>query len=490
MTYVITQNCCNDASCVAACPVGCIHPTPGESAFATTEMLYIDPDACIDCGACADACPVDAIKPDTALTPTEQPYLDINAEHFRSNPTTPAFARAPSPQPLVTSERAMHVAVVGAGPAGLYSTSELLRHPGITVDLYDRLPHTGGLIHHGIAPDHPDTKRVIDQFRFRDDKHRRLTMHLGVTIGSDIHHTDLLDTHHAVIYAHGAFHPRRLDIPGADLPGSLSAAEIVGWYNDHPDHNSAHPPLTGQRAVIVGNGNVALDIARILLSDPDSIPGLADHARNHLRTSTVKEVVVMGRRGPRHAAFTTPELLALHQRSDIDLVIHNADPADLIPDTTAPDRARKLTMLRDIAHQESGGTERRLVLRFHTEPTEITGTERTTGVRLSTGEHLDTELVIHAIGFRGAPVPGIPFDPATATIPQHAGRVLDLETGTPVLGVYTTGWAKRGPSGVIGTNRTCALETVTALLEDHDAGLLSAPRRTTHRARTLQEALS
>jgi ferredoxin--NADP+ reductase len=480
MAYVITQNCCNDASCVAACPVGCIHPSPEEPGFATTEMLYIDPQTCIDCGACADACPVDAIRPDTALAPGDESFLELNAAYYRDHPSLPAFRRERPPSPLVTSASPLHVAVVGSGPAALYSTKALLRHPGVRVDIFERLNTTGGLINYGVAPDHPATKAATDQFRFHGEKRRRLRINLGVEIGTDRRHEDLLADHHAVIYAVGAFHPRLLDIPGAQLPGSLPSAAFVGWYNGHPDHETLEPPLSGQRAVVIGNGNVALDIARVMLSEPDALARttMSRRAVDALRASSIDEVVILGRRGPEFAAFTVPELLALRHRSDIDVVI---DPEGFTPDGAAvadPAAQRKLELLRSIAHTGTPPTgNKRIVLRFGATPTAISGTERVTGVQLSTGEDIATDVVIHAIGFRGRPIAGVPFDPITGTIPQAGGRVLDPETGSPLTGVYTAGWIKRGATGVIGTNRTCAEETVDALLDDHATGALARRHR-------------
>jgi ferredoxin--NADP+ reductase len=480
MAYVITQNCCNDASCVAVCPVGCIHPTPDEPGFTTAEMLHIDPRACIDCGACADACPVDAIRPHTALTAADAPYVEVNADYFRDHPSPPAFRRVPPPVPLVTTDTPLRVAIVGSGPAGLYSAKELLRHPGVHIDLYERLPGVGGLINYGVAPDHPATKAVIDQFQFIGDKQRRLRIHLGVEIGRDLDPDDLRGDHHAVIYAHGAFHPRRLDIPGSALPGSIPAAAFVGWYNGHPDHKNLAPALTGQRAVVIGNGNVALDIARILLSDPGTLAHttMAPNAVQALRGSTIDEVVLLGRRGPEHAAFTLPELLALAHRPGIDIDIDPHDIATAEDITIEPDARRKLATLSRLAAKPATPGRKRLVLRFHSTPVDIHGVQRVSGVRLSNGDDIDTEVVIHAIGFRGQPIRGVPFDPHTGTIPHTEGRVL-TEEGIPLPGVYTTGWIKRGPSGVIGTNRTCAEDTVTALLADHAAGLLQATAGTT-----------
>jgi len=495
MTYVITQNCCNDASCVAACPVGCIHPTPEEPGFATADMLYIDPATCIDCGACADACPVDAIRPDTALTPDTELYLDLNAAYYRTHTPTPQFTRIPRPVPLVTSETPLRVAIVGSGPAGFYSAKELLHHPGVQVDMFERLPVPYGLVRHGVAPDHPATKSVVDQFTFSPDKQRRLRMHLGVHLGVHIDHLDLLAQHHAVIYACGAEQPRRLEVPGALLPGVVYANALAGWYNDHPEHRSLTPNLDTRRAVVIGNGNVALDIARILTTEPgagtaNTMPG---YARDALRHSKIDEVVILGRRGPQHASFTVPELLALTRLPGVDLIIDPADLSeDLFEEPPADSGARaKLELLATAAQMTPTPGNKRIVLQFNTTPTQVRGTHAVTAVAArrcgDSDEHVvvDTGLVVPAIGYEGRPIAGVGFDPATGTIPNRGGRVLG-DDGRAVTGVYTAGWIKRGPTGVIGTNRSCAKETVSHLLDDHRAGLLAEPVANSRKSRARQ----
>ncbi|MET9213556.1 MULTISPECIES: FAD-dependent oxidoreductase [unclassified Nocardia] len=498
MAYVITQNCCNDASCLAACPIGCIHPTPDEPNFATAEMLYIDPDTCIDCGACADWCPVDAIKSDRALTPNQAPYPAMNAAYYADNPIQPGW-RYREPSPLFTIGRApLRVAIVGAGPAAWYCAKELLAQPGVEVSMFDRLPTPFGLVRHGVAPDHPATKQVVDQFRFDREQSRRFAMFLNVEVGEHVRHADLTDHHHAVIYAYGAATDRRLDIAGEDLPGSIAATRFVAWYNGHPDHADLDPNLTGRRAVIVGNGNVALDMARLLVADPDQLArtDMADHAVAALRRSKVEEVVILGRRGAADAAFTTPELLALTQLTDVDVVVDAPDLTAEI-DTATDEPARgKLALLASLptADTVSEAGRKRIVLRFNTVPVEIVGTDRVEGLVVAATEvevgadgarkarvgdrteTLATDLVLRSIGFRGTALPDIPFDDATGTVPHQVGRVVDR--GSPVTGVYVSGWIKRGPSGVIGTNRLCAKETVASLLADFLADRLPAPRAT------------
>ncbi|MFD9645567.1 FAD-dependent oxidoreductase, partial [Streptomyces sp. NPDC059082] len=320
MTYAITQTCCNDATCVAVCPVNCIHPTPDEPDFGTTEMLYIDPRSCIDCGACADACPVDAIFPADRLPEPLREYEEINAAHYAGREPAPVLASptfhpwgAPSfTRSLPADFAPIRVAVVGTGPAGMYAAEDLLLHTNAEVTLIDRLPVAGGLVRYGVAPDHPATKGAGDTFA-RFHAHPRVRMRLGVQIGVDVTPGELAAHHDAVVYAVGAPSDRRLGIPGEDLPGSVSATSVVSWYNAHPETGADAVRPAAERVVVVGNGNVALDVARVLLTDPEALArtDIADHALAALRDARVREVVLLGRRGPEDAAYTASELLAL-----------------------------------------------------------------------------------------------------------------------------------------------------------------------------------
>ncbi|MEC9052381.1 MAG: FAD-dependent oxidoreductase, partial [Actinomycetota bacterium] len=300
MPYVVTQSCCSDASCVLACPVNCIHPAPGDPDFATAEMLYIDPDGCVDCGACATACPVDAIKPHTLLTPAEEPFRALNAEYFSVFPhadRTPV-AVVP-PQRRLRDRRPVRVAVVGAGPAGLYAADELLKHPELRVDVLDRLPTPHGLVRAGVAPDHQRTKQT-ERLLAQIEDQPGFGYLLNVEVGRDLSRGELDERYDAVIWTVGASADKPLRIPGEDLPGSLSATEVVGWYNGHPDHQDLAVDLGHERVVVVGNGNVALDVARILTLDPERLRGtdIAGLPWAQLAQSRVREVVVLGRRGP------------------------------------------------------------------------------------------------------------------------------------------------------------------------------------------------
>ncbi|MEI7030874.1 FAD-dependent oxidoreductase [Streptomyces pratensis] len=503
MTYAITQTCCSDATCVAVCPVNCIHPTPEERAFGSTEMLHIDPRACIDCGACADACPVDAIFPADALSAGQREYAAINAAYYegeepqRPEPTGPNFHAWGEPvfeRSLPADFARLRVAVVGTGPAGMYAAQDLLLHTSAEVTLIDRLPVAGGLVRYGVAPDHPATKKVGDTFS-RFHSHPRVRLHLGIEVGRDVTAGELAAHHDAVVYAVGASTDRRLGIPGEERPGCLSATAFVSWYNAHPEAVAQGVDLSAERVVVVGNGNVALDVARILVSDPEVLAGtdIAAHALAALRASRVREVVVLGRRGPKDAAYTRSELLALKHLPGVELLVDDHDPrtAAAIDGAGAGDRAG---VLRGLARTRTDpasppadeGSPRRIVLRFHSEPVEILGGgpgDGTAGdgpvraVRVTDGGagggggavDLRSGLLLRAIGYRGLPVPGLPFDEATGTVPHEGGRVAGLP------GAYVVGWIKRGPSGGIGANRTCAAETVGTLLADAVAGALPAP---------------
>ncbi|MFB9315130.1 FAD-dependent oxidoreductase [Nocardioides plantarum] len=468
MAYVVTQSCCADASCVIACPVNCIHPAPGEPGFAEAEMLYVDATACVGCGACATACPVDAIKPDSVLTPQEQPFVAINADYYDCFPHLDRRPLAATvPQRRLGRGGRRRVAIVGAGPAGLYTADELLKHPEISVDVYDRLPTPYGLVRAGVAPDHQHTKQVERLFRAIEEQ-PGFRYFLGVEIGRDLTLAELQAQYDAVVYAVGASADRSLGIDGEHLRGSLSATDLVGWYNGHPDQVDLEVPLDGAsgRAVVVGNGNVALDVARILALDPSALEhtDIAALPWAALCRSGVREVVVLGRRGPADAAFTLPELVGLAGLAE-------SGALDVVVDTggaSLPTGTRKLEVLARLASRPVTPAHhgvRRIVLRFHTRPTRILG-DATTGVRGveverdGTTEVVDADIVLRAIGYRGRPVRDLPHDEATGTVPHVAGRVRP--------GLYVAGWVKRGPTGFIGTNKSCAEETVASLLDDLD----------------------
>lgn len=477
MAHVVTQSCVGDGSCVFACPVNCIQPTPDDPAFELAEMLYIDPTTCVDCGACVTACPVDAIKPARKLTAAERPFATINATfHAGADGAAPARRRLAPVRPALTvrdrGER-LRVAIVGSGPAAMYAAEELLTIPGAQVDVYERLPTPYGLVRTGVAPDHRRTRRVT-RLLDRIAAHPGLTMHLGVEVGRDVTHEQLHAAHHAVIYAVGAADDRRLDVPGADAPHVLSATELVGWYTGHPDRADQAVDLSGRRAIVVGNGNVALDIARILAIDPDELAGTdaAPSAIAQLRRSAIEEVVVVARRGVEHSAFTLPELVGLSATPGIVL---RAEPDEL---ASAPPGDAKADLLRGLAPDDDPRPGRRITLRYGLTPTAVDAGAVEFTRADGTAERVDAGLVVTAIGFRGVRLGGLPYDAASGTIANVEGRVAP--------GTYVVGWIKRGPTGSIGTNKACSQDTVAALVDDFNAGALTAPPVASRRSSRLR----
>jgi ferredoxin--NADP+ reductase len=475
MAYVVTQSCCADASCVVACPVNCIHPAPGEPGFAEAEMLYVDAGSCVGCGACVTACPVDAILPESVLDESQRPFIGLNADYYDVFPHADRRPVAVVPkQQRLSRPGPFRVAVVGAGPAGLYTADELLKHPEVQVDVYDRLPTPYGLVRAGVAPDHQSTKQVTRLFRAIEDQ-PGFRYFLGVEIGHDLDHEELAAQYHAVVYSVGAASDRGLGVEGEELPGSCSSTDLVGWYNGQPDKQDLVVPLDHDRAVVVGNGNVALDVARILTAEPEALAAtdIATLPLTALRRSKVREVVVLGRRGPAQAAFTVPELIGLAGVTGLNVVLDTAG-ADLPSDPT------KGEVLAELAARPVDPALPTIVLRFLTSPVRVLGDQHVTGIEVArnrlepdadgvlraipTGEleTLDCGLVVRAVGYHGQPVADLPYDAATGTVPNDRGRV------TP--GVYVAGWVKRGPTGFIGTNKTCAQETVERILDDLGAG--------------------
>lgn len=481
MPHVITQSCCSDGSCVYACPVNCIHPSPDEPDFATAEMLYIDPVACVDCGACVSACPVGAIAPDTKLEPKQLPFIELNAAFYpkRETKLPPTSKLAPvidAPMVHPRSGGPLTVAVVGSGPAAMYAADELLTQRGVRVNVFEKLPTPYGLVRAGVAPDHQSTKRVTTLF----DKVTRVpgfTFYLNVEVGSDLTHAELLAHHHAVLYAVGAPNDRRLDIEGMGLPGTGTATEMVAWINGHPEFSDLPVDLDHERVVIVGNGNVALDVARILTTDPDALArtDISANALAALRGSRVNEVVIAARRGPADSAFTLPELIGL--TSTCEVVLDAADHDLVIRDlaeVSDPLTRNKLEILSKLGDASAPVTRSRIRLAYQLTPKRVVGNGRADGVEFTvTGSdevvQLSAGLVLTSIGYRGKPIRGLPFDESAAVVPNDGGRVI----GAP--GSYVAGWIKRGPTGFIGTNKSCAAETVHHLVADYNAGLLADP---------------
>ena len=491
MPHVITQSCCNDGSCVFACPVNCIHPTPDEPGFATSEMLYIDPVACVDCGACVSACPVGAIAPETRLEPKQLPFVEINASFY---PELPAGVKLPPTSKLApvipaaevrARRHPLTVAIVGSGPAAMYAADELLTQHGVRVNVFEKLPTPYGLVRAGVAPDHQSTKKVTQLFD-RVARHRHFRYYLNVEIGKHLSHADLLAHHHAVLYAVGAPDDRRLDIEGMGLPGTGTATELVAWINGHPDFTDLPVDLSHERVVIIGNGNVALDVARVLTADPDDLArtDISDHALEAVRGSAVREVVIAARRGPAHSAFTLPELIGLTGTSDVvlDPAEHQLVASDLasVSDMLARNKLEILSKLGDASAPRPRTRRPRIRLTYQLTPRRVLGQQRATGVEFSvTGtdevRQLDAGLVLTSIGYRSKPIRDLPFDETAAVVPNEDGRVVDPGSGEPVPGAFVAGWIKRGPTGFIGTNKSCSLQTVQALVGDFNAGKLTDP---------------
>lgn len=481
MPHVITQSCCSDGSCVYACPVNCIHPSPDEPGFATAEMLYIDPEACVDCGACVSACPVGAIAADTRLTEKQLPFIELNAAFYpkREGKLPPTSKLAPviaAPKVAARPGGPLTVAIVGSGPAAMYAADELLTQRGVRVNVFEKLPTPYGLVRAGVAPDHQSTKRVTSLFD-TIAKQSGFKFFLNVEVGKHVSHADLLEHHHAVLYAVGAPNDRRLDIDGMALPGTGTATEMVAWINGHPEFTDLPVDLSHERVVIVGNGNVAFDVARVLTTDPDVLArtDISDHALAALRASKVTEVVVAARRGPAESAFTLPELIGL--TATCDVVLDEADHALVVADlarVTDPLTRNKLEILAKLGDASAPITRPRIRLAYRLTPQRVLGADRVTGIEFGvTGTDevrtLDAGLVLTSIGYRGKAITDLPFDDAASVVPNDGGRVINSS------GAYVAGWIKRGPTGFIGTNKSCAAQTVRQLVDDYNAGVLTDP---------------
>jgi ferredoxin/flavodoxin---NADP+ reductase len=385
----------------------------------------------------------------------------------------------------LSAERPLRIAIVGSGPAGFYAANALLTaEPPIEVDMLERLPTPWGLVRLGVAPDHPKLKEVSRAFE-RTAQREGFRFFGNVELGVNVTHDELTQLYDAVLYAVGAQTDRRLGIPGEDLPGSWAATEFVAWYNGHPDYQGLEFDLSHERAVVIGNGNVALDVARMLALSPEELAptDTTDAAIEAINGAGIEEIVVVGRRGPVQAAWTPVEVGELGDLTGADILI---DPQELELDEasaaeleTAPGTVkRNVDHLRDYASREPQGKPRAIRLRFLRSPVAILGEDRVEGVELVRNELVDGRavatddretiecgIVFRSVGYHGVALPGVPFDERTGTVPNEGGRV---EPGT-----YCAGWIKRGPSGIIGTNKKDANETVALLLEDAAAGKLS-----------------
>jgi ferredoxin--NADP+ reductase len=403
-----------------------------------------------------------------------------------------------------TEGNPLRVAIIGAGPTGFYTADHLLKQPNLTIeiDMYDRLPTPYGLVRLGVAPDHQKIKSVTKVFD-RTAQNPRMRFYGYVEFGKDITLEDLRQHYHQIVFTSGAQTDRQMGIPGEDLEGSYPATEFVAWYNGHPDYRDYEFDLSQEAAAVVGVGNVAMDVARILSRTPEELAktDIADYALEALSHSKLKEIYILGRRGPAQAAFTNPEIKELGEMADADITIP-AEEAELDPLSKAdleanPDKSalKNVEILQSYAVRPLAGKSRKIILRFLVSPVELIGNEagQVTAMRLvknelySTGagtlrpratdqfEEIPVGLVFRSVGYRGVPLPGVPFNENWAVILNQKGRVLNPENQEPVVGEYTAGWIKRGPTGVIGTNKPDALETVTCMMEDLANGIYLNP---------------
>ena len=490
MTYVVTQACIGNkhTDCVDVCPVDAFREGP--------DMLYIDPEGCIDCNACLIQCPERAIYPLSAVPKDMVSFIELNA---RKAIVSPAITESRSKEQRSASANDMpfSLAVVGSGPAGFYAVEELLRQlPAARIDIFERLPTPFGLVRYGVAPDHPRIKSVAENFE-KIAEHPRVRFFGNVNIGQDIQRNTLLQHYHAVIYATENSVSHELGIPGSDVDNVFGAAEFVGWYNGHPYHSELPVDLSASVAVVIGMGNVALDIARILVLPPDELAktDISRVALEKIREGSIGEVRIIARRGPAQAAFTPGELEQLSSIPGLDFVI---DANDLVLDAETETRLEEadfiearqnVDLLRELASRpRCGGTK--IHFEFRAAPRQLVEKEgklkSLTGVRTElvsddSGQvravaidqrfEFEAGLIVNATGYRGQSIEGVPFDPESGLIPNENGRIIGSgSAGEPVDQAgyskeFVAGWIKRGASGVIGSNKQCASETVARLLD-------------------------
>jgi ferredoxin--NADP+ reductase len=421
-----------------------------------------------------------------------------------TGPAAAAASTRPATETIqdAAAPRRLRVAVIGSGPAGLYTAEALIKQvaaraggPDVEVDVLDRLPTPYGLVRYGVAPDHTSIKSIAGYLQ-RVLEHPQVRFFGGVRFGPDVTRDELLACYDAVVYATGAMRDRRLGVPGEDLPGSVAATDFVNWYCGHPDIDPAMFSLDAESVAVIGVGNVAVDVARILAKTAAELSAtdVPEPVLTALAASEVREIHMIGRRGPAQAKFTTKELRELGELPSADIVV---DPAEADLDAFDPTGASSrlaesdrhvrgnVAVIRDWAGRTPDGRLRRLSVRFWLRPVEIIGAEHVTGLRLErtrldesgrvvgTGEYetLPAQMVLRSVGYQCIPLPGVPFDERSATVPNAEGRVLGAD-GIPLPGEYVAGWLKRGPTGVIGTNKSDAAQTVRALLADVEA----APR--------------
>ena len=403
---------------------------------------------------------------------------------------------------LGSAENPLRIAIIGSGPSAFYAADYLEKRPDLAVqiDMFDRLPTPYGLVRGGVAPDHPKIKTVTKVYE-KTAQFPGFRFFGHVEYGTDLTHADLLSHYHQIIYAVGAQSDRKMGIPGEDLPGSHAATEFVGWYNGHPDYHDLTFDLSQERVAVVGNGNVAMDVARILASTYEELAqtDIADYALEALKHSRVREIYMLGRRGPAQAAFTNPELKEMGELHDAQVIIQ---PDDLELDhhsnqviLSGEDRnaERNLQTLLRYAQNGEPAKSRRVHMRFLVSPTQIIGSDAVEAIEIVRNELYQTSdgslrprptdvtetlsvgLVFRSIGYKGVAIPGVPFDERAGIIPNAEGRVVDSEKLHILTGEYVVGWIKRGPTGIIGTNKPDAQETAEQMLDDFAAGKLLTP---------------
>lgn len=403
-----------------------------------------------------------------------------------------------------TTNNPLRVAIIGAGPTGFYTAEHLFKERDLVVeiDMFDRLPIPFGLVRFGVAPDHQKIKSVTKVFH-KTAIRPNFRFYGNVALGREITVSDLRMHYHQIVYTTGAQTDRRMDIPGEDLQGSYPATEFVAWYNGHPDFRNYVFDLSQERAAVVGIGNVAVDVARILCRTPEELAktDIADYALEALANSRIREVYLLGRRGPAQAAFSTPEIKEMGELADTDVM---AVPEEVELDDLSRaslehslDLAtqKKVEILQGYALQKATGKSRKLTMRFLVSPVELIGDEtgRVVAMRLVRNvlyateagtlrprhtdqfEEFSIDLVFRSVGYRGVPLPDVPFNDSWGVILNQKGRVILPDTQEAVVGEYTGGWIKRGPTGVIGTNKPDAAETVDCMLEDLAEGRILSP---------------
>jgi ferredoxin--NADP+ reductase len=410
---------------------------------------------------------------------------------------------------LETTTPSLRVAIIGSGPSAFYAAEALLKQSDtVEIDMFERLPTPFGLVRGGVAPDHPKIKTVTKVYD-KTASSPRFHYYGNVELGRDLTHADLVQHYHQIIYATGAQTDRRMGIPGEDLLGSHAATEFVGWYNAHPLYRDFAFDLSQEAAAVVGNGNVAMDVARILASSYEelAVTDIADYALEALRHSRVKDIYVLGRRGPAQAAFTSPELRELGDLQGADVIVRPEDAeldalsSEVMLKSEDRTAERNVQTLARYSTEPLEGKERRIHMRFLVSPVELLGADHVEAMKLVKNELYRSDdgslrprptnefetipvgLVFRSIGYKGVALPDVPFDGRSGVIPNAQGRIIDPEQHVTVTGEYVVGWIKRGPSGIIGTNKPDSIETATMMIEDANAG------RTLHPAQPSRQAV-